>query len=32
MRNLPAALAVLGFPCNQFRQQEPGDAAEIASF
>jgi len=25
-------LAVLGFPCNQFRQQEPGDAAEIASF
>jgi len=25
-------LAVLGFPCNQFRQQELGDAAEIASF
>ena len=25
-------LAVLGFPCNQFGQQEPGDAAEIASF
>lgn len=24
--------AVLGFPCNQFGQQEPGDAAEIASF
>jgi glutathione peroxidase len=24
--------AVLGFPCNQFRGQEPGDAAEIASF
>lgn len=23
---------VLGFPCNQFGQQEPGDAAEIASF
>ena len=25
-------LVVLGFPCNQFRAQEPGDAAEIASF
>jgi glutathione peroxidase len=25
-------LAVLGFPCNQFGQQEPGDAAEIQSF
>ncbi|MFV3128501.1 glutathione peroxidase [Niveispirillum sp. KHB5.9] len=25
-------LVVLGFPCNQFRQQEPGDAAEIANF
>jgi len=25
-------LAVLGFPCNQFGQQEPGDAAEIGSF
>ena len=24
--------SVLGFPCNQFGQQEPGDAAEIASF
>ena len=24
--------AVLGFPCNQFGQQEPGDAAEIATF
>ena len=23
---------VLGFPCNQFGQQEPGDAAEIANF
>lgn len=23
---------VLGFPCNQFAAQEPGDAAEIASF
>jgi glutathione peroxidase len=25
-------LAVLGFPCNQFGGQEPGDAAEIAGF
>jgi glutathione peroxidase-family protein len=25
-------LAVLGFPCNQFGEQEPGDEAEIASF
>jgi glutathione peroxidase len=25
-------LVVLGFPCNQFRAQEPGDAAEIARF
>jgi glutathione peroxidase len=25
-------LAVLGFPCNQFGQQEPGDAVEIAQF
>jgi glutathione peroxidase len=25
-------LAILGFPCNQFNAQEPGDAAEIASF
>ncbi len=25
-------LTVLGFPCNQFGGQEPGDAAEIASF
>ncbi len=23
---------VLGFPCNQFSQQEPGDEAEIAGF
>lgn len=23
---------VLGFPCNQFGSQEPGDAAEIANF
>ncbi|MCM8611194.1 glutathione peroxidase [Accumulibacter sp.] len=25
-------LVVLGFPCNQFGAQEPGDAGEIASF
>jgi glutathione peroxidase len=25
-------LVVLGFPCNQFGEQEPGDAEEIASF
>jgi len=25
-------LVVLGFPCNQFGSQEPGDAEEIASF
>jgi glutathione peroxidase len=25
-------LEVLGFPCDQFRQQEPGDDAEIANF
>ena len=25
-------LVVLGFPCNQFRQQEPGDAEAIGSF
>jgi glutathione peroxidase len=24
--------SVLGFPCNQFGAQEPGDAAEIAAF
>lgn len=24
--------AVLGFPCNQFGRQEPGDAAEIKTF
>ena len=27
-----AGLVVLGFPCNQFGAQEPGDAAEIAAF
>ena len=25
-------LVILAFPCNQFAGQEPGDAAEIASF
>lgn len=25
-------LVVIGFPCNQFRQQEPGDAAQIQQF
>ncbi|MEX3556659.1 MAG: glutathione peroxidase [Burkholderia gladioli] len=25
-------LAVLGFPCNQFDGQEPGDAAQIGAF
>ncbi|MDQ5905805.1 MAG: glutathione peroxidase [Pseudomonadota bacterium] len=25
-------LAILGFPCNQFGAQEPGDAPEIANF
>ena len=25
-------LVILGFPCNQFRQQEPGTAAEIQKF
>jgi glutathione peroxidase len=28
----PQGFEVLGFPCNQFGAQEPGDAAEIASF
>jgi glutathione peroxidase len=27
-----SGLAVLGFPCNQFRQQEPGTEAEIVEF
>ena len=31
-RHGEAGLVVLGFPCNQFASQEPGDAAEIASF
>lgn len=25
-------LVILGFPCNQFGQQEPGDAASIGAF
>lgn len=28
----PRGLVVLGFPCNQFGHQEPGDEAEIANF
>ena len=28
----PKGLAVLGFPCNQFGAQEPGDADEIKQF
>lgn len=28
----PRGLAVLGFPCNQFGHQEPGDAAQIGEF
>jgi glutathione peroxidase len=28
----PKGLTVLGFPCNQFGGQEPGNAAEIANF
>jgi glutathione peroxidase len=28
----PRGLAILGFPCNQFGAQEPGDAQEIANF
>jgi glutathione peroxidase len=28
----PKGLEVLGFPCNQFGAQEPGDAAEIGAF
>ena len=27
-----AGFVVLGFPCNQFGQQEPGSAAEISEF
>jgi glutathione peroxidase len=28
----PRGLTVLGFPCNQFGAQEPGDADEIGAF
>jgi glutathione peroxidase len=28
----PRGFAVLGFPCNQFGKQEPGDADTIATF
>jgi len=28
----PRGFAVLGFPCNQFGGQEPGDAAQIGEF
>jgi glutathione peroxidase len=28
----PRGFAVLGFPCNQFGGQEPGDAAQIQAF
>ena len=28
----PRGFAVLGFPCNQFGKQEPGDAETIAAF
>jgi len=28
----PRGFAVLGFPCNQFGGQEPGNAAEIGAF
>jgi glutathione peroxidase len=31
-RLAPRGFAVLGFPCNQFGEQEPGDAEEIARF
>lgn len=30
--NEARGLSVLGFPCNQFAGQEPGDSEEIASF
>jgi glutathione peroxidase len=31
-KHLNQGLAILGFPCNQFRQQEPGTAEEIQQF
>jgi len=32
LRYGPKGLAVLGFPCNQFKAQEPGTAQEIQEF
>ncbi len=32
LKHKDAGLTVLGFPCNQFGGQEPGNADEIASF
>ncbi len=31
-RERDRGLVILGFPCNQFREQEPGSDAEIAAF
>ena len=31
-RYKPRGFAVLGFPCNQFREQEPGTPEDIAKF
>ena len=31
-RHKDQGFSILGFPCNQFGKQEPGDAAEIANF
>jgi glutathione peroxidase len=31
-KHAQGGFAVLGFPCNQFGAQEPGDAAEIGAF
>jgi glutathione peroxidase len=31
-RFAPRGFEVLGFPCNQFGKQEPGDAAQIVEF
>ncbi|KPF96462.1 glutathione peroxidase [Rhodopseudomonas sp. AAP120] len=31
-RYRPRGFSVLGFPCNQFGSQEPGDEAQIAQF
>jgi glutathione peroxidase len=32
LRHRDAGLVVLGFPCDQFGHQEPGDAQEIRTF